>query len=98
MPSGKMHNKATKKELDRSLYYYDLCRGYSFHCSQTLFLSLLKCRCESDNLIMSLFLHKQGLLILVSADLYIEESIKWKCPLVGEIKGCWSGLHFLRTK
>lgn len=48
---------------------------------------------------MPLFLHKEDLLILVSADLYIEESVKWKCPLVGEIiKECWSGLHFLRTK
>lgn len=37
------------------------------------------------NLIMSLSFSKEDLLIFISANLYVKESIKWKCPLVGEV-------------
>lgn len=51
------------------------------------------------NLIMSLSFGKEDLLIFISTNLYFKESIKWKCPLAGEvIKGNWRGLHFLRMK
>lgn len=48
---------------------------------------------------MSLSFGKEDLLIFISTNLYFKESIKWKCPLAGEvIKGNWRGLHFLRMK